>query len=136
MALDLRHKAYQDTLYPEDQAAIDMPRPKATDPRDRQLLLRLTARQFDVLESVAHLERATPNSYAHQVLVEHLSAMADNPRVKADLANRAAYSAGAVAAIPMRRKATRASLSNRREPPDQALDAGKGAVQRPNRRDA
>ena len=79
-----------------------MPRPKAPEPRDQQLLLRLTARQLQVLESVAHLEHSTPNTYAHQVLVEHLAAMAKNPRVEADLANRASYDSDAAEAIPLR----------------------------------
>lgn len=70
-----------------------MPRPKADEPRDQQLLLRMTVQQVRVLESVAHLEHTKPNAYAHQVLVEHLASMAKNPRVEADLANRAAYDA-------------------------------------------
>lgn len=82
-----------------------MPRPKATEPRDQQLLLRLTERQQEVLESVAHLERAKPNSYAHQILVTHLAAMAKNPRVQADLANRTAYAADASVATPLREHA-------------------------------
>lgn len=82
-----------------------MPRPKAVEPRDQQLLLRLTERQHEVLESVAHLERAKPNSYAHQILVAHLAAMAKNPRVQADLANRAAYAADAAVATPLRKHA-------------------------------
>lgn len=86
-----------------------MPRPKAPEPRDQQLLLRLTERQREVLESVAHLENATPNSYSHQVLVEHLSAMVKNPRVQADLANRVAYAADAAVATPLRKRAGSAS---------------------------
>lgn len=68
-----------------------MPRPRAQEPRDKQLLLRLTARQYEVLESVAHLERTTANAYAHQALVEHLAGVVRSPRVQADLKNRAAY---------------------------------------------
>jgi hypothetical protein len=82
-----------------------MPRPKADEPRNQQLLLRLTVRQFEVLESVAHLERTKPSAYAHQILVEHLAAMTKNPRVQADLANRAAYDADATAATPLRERA-------------------------------
>jgi hypothetical protein len=51
---------------------------------------------------VAHLERTKPNTYAHQVLVQHLAAMEKNPRVQADLANRAAYESDAVASTPLR----------------------------------
>lgn len=82
-----------------------MPRPKAPEPRDEQLLLRLTARQLEVLQSVAHLERTKPNSYAHELLVEHLAAMVKHPRVQADLANRAAYAADAAKATPLRERA-------------------------------
>ncbi len=81
-----------------------MPRPRKEEPRDQQLLLRLTTRQLEVLESVAHLERVSPNTYAHQLLVDHLAAMAQHPRVQADLANRAAYDADAARASPLRRQ--------------------------------
>lgn len=80
-----------------------MPRPRADEPRDQQLLLRFTARQMEILESVAHLERATPNAYAHEVLVEHLAAMAKNARVQADQANRAAYEADLATTSPLRK---------------------------------
>lgn len=82
-----------------------MPRPKADEPRDQQLLLRLTSRQLEVLKSGAHLERTKPNTYAHMILVEHPAAMTKNPRVQADLANRAAYDADATAATPLRERA-------------------------------
>lgn len=78
-----------------------MPRPRASEPRDQQLLLRLTSRQLDVLVTVGHLERSTPNTYAHRILVEHLAAMEKNPRVQADLANRAAYESDAASATPL-----------------------------------
>lgn len=78
-----------------------MPKPRAREPRDHQLLVRLTARQHAVLESVAHLERTTPNQYAHQVLVDHLARMTSNPRVRADLDNREAYSRDVAATTPL-----------------------------------
>jgi len=81
-----------------------MPRPRKEEPRNEQLLLRLTTRQLEVLESVAHLERLSPNTYAHQLLVVHLAAMAKHPRVQADLANRAAYDAEAAGTSPLRRQ--------------------------------
>lgn len=87
-----------------------MPRPKADEPRERQLLIRLTARQLEVLESVAHLERTSPNKYAHQVLVDHLAQMLKNPRVQTDLANREAYGADLAATT---------DLSGRRGTPTQ-----------------
>ncbi len=86
-----------------------MPRPRAAEPREEQLLLRLTARQLELLESVAHLERSRPNAYAHQVLIDHLAAMVKNPRVQADLANRAAYDGDAATATPLRDRASDAN---------------------------
>lgn len=84
-----------------------MPRPKSTEPRDQQLLLRVTTRQMDVLEAIAHLEHTTPNSYAHQVLVEHLAKVVKNPRVQADLNNRAAYAAETATTTPIRGRRSR-----------------------------
>lgn len=58
---------------------------------------------------MAHLERTKqtkPNSYAHELLVEHLAAMVKHPRVQADLANRAAYAADAAKATPLREPRT------------------------------
>lgn len=79
-----------------------MPRPRSSDPRNKQLLLRLTDRQMEVLESVAHLERTTANAYAHRVLVQHLAAMSKNKRVRADLDNRAAYDEDGGVTTPLR----------------------------------
>lgn len=80
-----------------------MPRPRATEPRDEQLLIRITARQLRVLQSVAHLEKAkSPNAYAHRLLVDHLESMEKNQRVQADLKNRDAYDADAKTATPLR----------------------------------
>ena len=87
-----------------------MPRPRAAEPRTEQLMLRLTVREAELLESVAHLERMRPNTYAHRLLAEHLTAMARNPRVKADLKNRAAYDADAAKTTPLRAKSQRRSL--------------------------
>lgn len=89
-----------------------MPRPKASEPRDQQLLLRLTARQLEVLESVAHLERTRPNAYAHQLLVEHLASMISNPHVQADLANRAEYDRQGSSATPLRPSTAAAKRAN------------------------
>jgi hypothetical protein len=86
-----------------------MPRPRATEPRDQQVLVRLTARELGVLEAVAHLERTKPNLYVREILVEHLVAMVRNPRVQADLANRAAYDADERVASPIRKRAGAAS---------------------------
>jgi hypothetical protein len=80
-----------------------MPRQRATEPRDEQLLIRITARQLRVLQSVAHLESAkSPNAYAHRLLVDHLESMEKNRRVQADLKNRDAYDTDAKTATPLR----------------------------------
>lgn len=82
-----------------------MPRPRATEPRDEQLLIRITARQLRVLQSVAHLENAkSTNAYAHQLLIDHLESMEKNRRVQADLKNRDEYDADAKKATPLRQQ--------------------------------
>ena len=58
---------------------------------------------MEILESVAHLERTTPNAYAHQFLVEHLSVVAKNRRVQSDLENRAAYDSDAALTTSIRK---------------------------------
>lgn len=82
-----------------------MPRPKAEEPRDCPLLIRITAQQRTVLEAVAHLEGATPNAYAHQVLIEHLASVVSNKHVQVDIANRRSYEATATEATPIRKRA-------------------------------
>ena len=104
-----------------------MSRPKAKEPRDQQLMLRLTARQLEVLESVAHLDRTRPNAYVHQFLVQHLASMVNNPRVQADLANRTAYDQDATTATPLRERAGT-------EPQAPAASQGSSRKQAPSRR--
>jgi hypothetical protein len=70
-----------------------MARRWAAEKRDQQLLVRITARQREVLESVAHLARVSPPEYVHQLLVGHLAARANDPFVVRDLENRAAFAA-------------------------------------------
>lgn len=78
-----------------------MARQKSDNPRTEQLLLRLTARQMEMLESIAHLARATPNHYAHQLLVNHLAALSKDPHVQRDLANRASFDATSASTTPL-----------------------------------
>jgi hypothetical protein len=54
-------------------------RPSLAEPRDRQLLIRLTANQMDVLEAQAYLERVTPSACAHRQLAAWLDRIADDP---------------------------------------------------------
>jgi hypothetical protein len=70
-----------------------MGRARVAEPRSEQLLVRLTAAEMEVLEAIAHLERVTPNQYARELLQHHVATLAQQPHVKADLANRAAYDA-------------------------------------------
>lgn len=100
-----------------------MPR-RVDEPRVRQLLLRLTQRQMDVLESVAHLERATPNAYAHEVLVEHLAGMLGNSRVQNDLENRAGYDSDVATSALLSSARKRGSPKEVREAPEAEGSAG------------
>lgn len=74
-----------------------MPKPKSSDPRKAQVLLRLTDTEARVLEAVAHLEGVTASTYAYGLVSRHLSSLANDPHVRADLANREAYDVAGVA---------------------------------------
>jgi hypothetical protein len=76
-------------------------RAKAENPRDKPLLLRLTAEQMDVLESAAHLGRVTANGYAYDLLSKHLASVATQPHVLADRANRADFDAAWAQTVPI-----------------------------------
>lgn len=78
-----------------------MPRRSAGEPRDQQLLVRLSAKDHDVLRAIAHLEGITPSAYAHQLLAGHLEHLRSHPRVAADLANRRAYAAESTDVVPL-----------------------------------
>jgi hypothetical protein len=75
---------------------------KAADPRSEQLLLRLTKAEMEVLESIAHLERVTPNAYAYALLSAHIARLRTQPHVAADLTTRRSYAAqrAETAALP------------------------------------
>jgi hypothetical protein len=76
-------------------------RSRVVEPRTEQLLVRLTAAEMEILEAIAHLERVTPNQYARGLLQHHLAALAHQPHVAADLANRRAYEADTAATTSM-----------------------------------
>src|SRR5690348_10339526 len=87
-------KAYLDTGIPDDgfKRGDAMPRPRAEEPRSEQLLIRLTAEQYEILRSLAHLEGVkSPNRMAYDVLVKRLEQARQDPLIKADIQNRAAY---------------------------------------------
>jgi hypothetical protein len=66
-------------------------RPEPVHKRLEQLLVRLTAEELDWLESAAHLERLTANAYVYRLLQAHVSSLASNEHVRADVENRRAY---------------------------------------------
>lgn len=78
-----------------------MPRRPSGEPRDQQLLVRLSASDLDVLRAIAHLEGMTPSGYAHQLLAGHLERLRGHPRVAADLANRLAFAADSTDVVPL-----------------------------------
>ncbi|MBW3638946.1 MAG: hypothetical protein KY451_03720 [Actinobacteria bacterium] len=85
-----------------------MGRAKAEQPRSATLLLRLTQPQRDVLDAAAHLRQITPNAYAYGLLTDHLALLAEQPHVKADLANRADYDSQQATTVPLKRTAEKA----------------------------
>ena len=86
-----------------------MGRPKAEQPRSATLLLRLTQPQMDVLGAAAHLKRITANAYAYALLTDHLAVVAEQPHVRADLANRADYDSQQAKTVPLKRAAKKAA---------------------------
>lgn len=59
--------------------------------RNKQLLIRITDGELEVLEAASHLRRMTPNSYASELLRTHLSRLLVDPYVRRDIANRQAF---------------------------------------------
>jgi hypothetical protein len=80
-----------------------VPKPKAEDPRRSQVLVRFTDAEMAVLTAVAHLEGVTPNAYVYAVVSDHAAALASNPNVQADIANRRAYTERHAIARPLTR---------------------------------
>lgn len=69
-----------------------MPR-KDSPPRNRQILIRLSGDELDVLESVAHLEDSTANGYVRRIVLAELARRLSDPHVKIDIENRRSYRA-------------------------------------------
>jgi uncharacterized protein (DUF1778 family) len=81
--------------------------PKKVEPavkRTEQVLLRLTADELDWLESAAHLERITVNSYAYGLIRAHVDTLRHNPHVLADRANRRSYDSAVAEAHPLQQR--------------------------------
>ena len=70
-----------------------MPRPRSLDPRTEPVLIRLTAAEQEILESVAHLDRCTPSAFVRSVVTAELRRRAEGRHVKADIKNRREYAA-------------------------------------------
>lgn len=91
-----------------------MSRARAENPRNKPLLLRLTAEQIDVLESAAHLARVPANGYVYDVLTKHLTAVAKQPHVVADRSNRADFDAAWADTVPITAAAATTSHQRRK----------------------
>ena len=96
--------------------------PKRTDvPRRHQLLIRLTDRELDVLNSAAHLNRTTANSYAYDLLRAHVAVLEGDPHVARDLANVADFAFQVGKTIKLERPA----IADMRETSTETQDAGR-----------
>lgn len=62
-----------------------MPRPKSEDPRDLQLLVRLTKSEKRVLVAAATLDQITVNTYVRNVIVRNIQRLIDDPLVRRQL---------------------------------------------------
>jgi uncharacterized protein (DUF1778 family) len=62
-----------------------MPRRKSDDPRDLQLLVRLTRSEKRVLVAAATLDQITVNTFVHNVLVGAVRHLSDDPLVRRQL---------------------------------------------------
>lgn len=88
-----------------------MPRRPPSEPRNQQLLVRLSASDHDVLRAIAHLEGVTPSAYAHRLRAGHLERLRRHPRVASDLANRRAYAAESTEVVALSGPASSSSLA-------------------------
>ncbi len=70
-----------------------MARTKVPNPRSKQVLLRLTEDDYEILDAAAHLDRSTVNAYLYALIRDHVGALGSNEHVLRDLENRRAYKA-------------------------------------------
>jgi hypothetical protein len=78
--LALGCSSYQDTVVVlERQVVGPVARSKSDNPRDQQLLLRLTKAEMRVLSAVAALNQVTANTYAHDLLSRRLERLGADP---------------------------------------------------------
>lgn len=83
--------AYLDTENLVWAEAVTMGRPRLSQPRDRPLLIRVTAAQLDVLEAIGFLEHSTANASAHRQLCDWIDLVAGDPAVQRIVAERRSY---------------------------------------------
>ena len=69
--------------------------------RGEQLLLRVTTEELGWLESAAHLDRRSVNTYVYLLLQAHVASLASNQYVRADRENRRAYDRAKTQAIQL-----------------------------------
>jgi hypothetical protein len=69
--------------------------------RESQLLVRLTSREFDVLDAAAHLSRQTANAYAYQLLRQHIAALETDEFVARHVENRKRFELAARATVAL-----------------------------------
>jgi hypothetical protein len=85
--------------------------PKQVPPNEvrvEQLLLRLTAAEFDVLDAAAHLRQLTPNAYAYDLLRTHLARLSTDEFVQEDLRNRQRFEQTQASTVALRRTSRKA----------------------------
>lgn len=102
-----------------------MPRKIVGEPRDQQLLIRVTADELEVLESAAHLNRQPPASYSYALIQSHVASLRSNPFIARDLQNRHAFaeSLASTIVLPVRSHEP-SSVSQARSAPPSATSKG------------
>lgn len=78
-----------------------MPRKVVGEPRNQQLLIRVTADELEVLESAAHLNRQTPASYSYALVQSHVASLRSNPFIARDLQNRHSFAESLASTITL-----------------------------------
>lgn len=68
-----------------------MGRTPSDNPKKHQVLARLTAAEMEVLTAIAHLEGTTPNGLVRRLVEQEIRRMEADQHVRADIANRRAY---------------------------------------------
>jgi hypothetical protein len=78
-----------------------VPRPRAEVPRIHQVLIRLTADEYETLAAVAGLERTTPNQFLYSQVADLMRRLRTDPLVEQQIALTAQYQAREAEVIAM-----------------------------------